>query len=410
MIWLNASLAFALAMIIFCTMVTAVTEAVHHFFNMRQRGLERMLEQLFEKVIWPRVSPSVTAAKETIKREFLTTLTSNPAVEQHEGRLSGLRLWFAPRQLSSLTLTQFAERFADTDLGKELWSSGRPYATQVVDDVARRFKNFEQGATAYFGQRAQMVSLMIAILLAFALNVHAIRLFTAFLTDQQLTARVLAQADSINATYREQRAAAPPPVEAAAAAKPDGQQPAADDPPTSNAAPATGNSTAGAANEADVEALREKIAFMNDQLAVSTALGLPIGNAYYPWCLDAAPGPICKDRLTWKRLGEASITPQSVGRFLSWFVSVLLAGVLIGLGGPFWFSAFSNLSAFVRLLGVPDKQTKAEVKDSTATAQPPTVEAPRPQTAGEAFAAMAEATAPRSAQGRILLAPHGTPL
>src|SRR5262245_40914044 len=177
MIWLNAGLAFVLAMIIFCTMVTAITEAIHQFFHMRQGGLERMLDQLFENVIWPRVAPTVNAAKDQIKKDFLETLLSNPAIEQLDGWFLRLRLWFAPRHVKSLTLAQFADRLVDTALGAHLWSCGRQYATRVVDDVARRFERFEEGATAYFARRAQMVSLFVAIALAFALNVDAIRLF-----------------------------------------------------------------------------------------------------------------------------------------------------------------------------------------------------------------------------------------
>jgi hypothetical protein len=272
-----------------------------------------------------------------------------------------------------------------------------------------------------------MVSMMMAILLAFALNVDAIRLFKAFLTDQQLTARVLAEADSITAIFEKQQVAQPPlaaaplptptpetvsapsPDEPAAGAIPDEQPP-----PQSPALSATNTGTenpaasdAEAANSTDVKAIQEKITFLNEQIAASTALGLPIGPAYYPWCLDEVPGPICKDRLTLDGFRTVSITSLSVTRFVRWFVSVFLAGVLIGLGGPFWFSAFSNLSAIVRLLGGPSKQANTDAKDPAAAAQSPTIEAPPPRTAGEAFVAMAEAAAPKPPQGRILLTPHG---
>ena len=406
MIWLNASLAFALAMIIFCTMVTAITEAIHQFFHMRQGGLERMLDQLFENVIWPRVAPTVNATKDKIKEDFLETLLSNPAIEQHDGWFSWLRLWFAPRQVNALTLTQFVDRLVDTDLGAHLWLCGRQYATRVVDDVTRRFERFEEGATSYFARRAQMVSLFVAIGLAFALNVDAIRLFKAFLTDQQLTARVLKEADSITATYQKQQAEHLPSATPPAASEESPPAPAAA--PGGAELPPASTPSAAAADAADVEALKQQATFLNQQIAVSTALGLPIGGAYYPWCLDEIHQPTCNEPLSWDALSKASVSTQSAQRFLRWFLCVLLAGVLIGLGGPFWFDAFTNLAAFVRLLGGPAKPAQPQATGtSTPTAAAAVEPPPKPATPGQAFATAAETAAPKLAPGRVLLTPSG---
>ena len=404
MVWLNASLAFALAMIIFCTMVTAITEAIHHVFRMRRSGLEQMLGQFFEHVVWPRVAPTVTQltdkTKDQIKTDFIQTLTRNPAVEQTDGRVLSLRTWFAPRTLASLTLAQFAERLADTELGQHLWSSGRDYATQVVDGVARRFNYFEDGATAYFAERAQMMSLLVAILLAFALNVDAIRLFSAFLSNQELTARVLASADAIIAPLQTPAAPTPStaalvaPAPAGALETPQPPPPTATVSPTPvTAAPQASSAGQGTTDDKDLQALKDKAAFLNAQIRTSTALGLPIGTAYFPWCRGT--------------LAEPSCTPRTLPRVLGWLCSVFLAGVLIGLGGPFWFNAFSSLSAFIRLLGSSGKGSKVE--DASAT-QKPSIQPPQPKTAGEAFAAAAGAAAPQLGQGRILLTPDGTPL
>lgn len=372
MVWLNASLAFTLVMIILCTMVTAVTEAIHHCFTMRQRGLKRMLQQLFDQAIWPRVELSLADRKDTLKNNFLEILTRNPAVEgQRDGKLWSLRTWFAPRELDSLTLTQLAEGLADTEVGKQIWSSGRTYATQVVDDMARRFQRFEEGATAYFAQRAQMLSLVVAILLAFILNVDAIRLFSTFLTDHELTAQVLAQESNIIAAYHQQQ-------EKMAA--------------TRTGQPAAAGSLAATmadqerSDNATLQALKESIAFLRQQLTASKALGLPIGTAYYPW-------------------GKSAET-----NFVQWLLSVLLTGFLIGLGGPFWFNAYSNLSAFIQLLRRSESQAKAGATAAEGEAKQPTIEIPPPKTAGEAFATAAQAAAPQPGQPRILLTPQGTPL
>jgi hypothetical protein len=54
-VWLNALLAFSLAMIVCCTIGSAVTAAMQRIFHMRPAGLRRMIEQLFGEYIWPRL-------------------------------------------------------------------------------------------------------------------------------------------------------------------------------------------------------------------------------------------------------------------------------------------------------------------------------------------------------------------
>jgi hypothetical protein len=379
---------------------------------MRHHGLERMLAQLFEKVICPRLGVNVD--KNAIKKDFLDTLTSNPAVEQ-SGWLLGLRNWFAPRTLDYLTLTQFAERFADTQLGKQLWSTGPDRAVQMVDDIGHRFARFEEGASSYFAQRAQMLSLLVAVILAFALNVDAIRLFTTFLTDQQLTARIVAEAEPITRQYQtkvvEGRPGAPTLTvgvgEPVAPAHPSGAVAAAEPLQTQGAASGRDQS----ARAADYKALDDKVEALNRQIAESSALGLPIGAAYYPWCLDETKQPTCEAPLSWNALSNLKGGDiSSLRRFGRWFLAVLLAGVLIGLGGPFWFDAFSNLAAFVRLLGAEKETKKSDSARSDGLAPQAPVGVPQAKTPGETFAAVATRAEPKAARGRILLTVNGMPL
>ena len=407
MVWLNASLAFTLVMIIFCTMVTAVTEAIHCLFGMRQRGLKRMLVQLFDQAIWPRVEPLLTERKDIVKKDFLDALTGNPAVAgKGNERFWGIRTWFAPRELDSLTLTQLAEGLVDTKVGKKIWSCGREYATQVVDDIARRFQRFEDGATAYFAQRAQMLSLLVAILLAFMLNVDAVRLFSAFLSDRQLTAQVLAEGANITAVYRQQEAKL---AETRAAQNAQHAPPQPKSTVDTHAAAGSSGVTAAdqeSSDNATLQALKENLAFLNQQITTSTALGLPIGAAYYPWCLDNSRGATCKQTLSISNVRETILAV----RFAEWMISVLLTGFLIGLGGPFWFNAYSNLSAFIQLLRRPDSQVKAGSTNAAGGNKQPPVEVPQSKTAGESFATAAQAAEPKPGQPRILLTPQGTPL
>ena len=86
-------------------------------------------------------------------------------------------------------------------------------------------------------------------------------------------------------------------------------------------------------------------------------MGLPIGWAYYPYCLDAETKdlqckPITEMLAGYVKAGEeASLWDRATEPFkqdfwaaATWLFGILLTGVLIGLGGPFWFDVAVRLS------------------------------------------------------------------
>ena len=60
---------------------------------------------------------------------------------------------------------------------------------------------------------------------------------------------------------------------------------------------------------------------------------------------------------------------EAVGIIVGWLLSVLLAGLLIGLGGPFWFNVFRKLGALagmVRGMQTPAQQAREQGKPTGA--------------------------------------------
>jgi hypothetical protein len=176
--------------------------------------------------------------------------------------------------------------------------------------------------------------------------------------------------------------------------------------PGAASTPAVTTAVQESSDDATFQALKEDLAFLQKQLTASTTFGLPIGTSCYPWCVDESRGATCKQRLG---LDNLWATVASI-RFAQWLISVLLTGFLIGLGSPFWFNAYSNLSAFIQLLRRPDSQAKTSSAEAAGGTQQASVEIPQLKTAGEAFAKTAQAAAPQPGQPRILLTPQGTPL
>src|SRR5262249_38385736 len=110
MVWLNATLAFVVAMILFSTIVSAVTASLLLIFHMRQRGLQSMLARLFDDVVRPRVASQLPALMaDTAREDFVAVLTRNRAVEE-KGLFRWFGYWFAPRSLTALPKMEFVQR------------------------------------------------------------------------------------------------------------------------------------------------------------------------------------------------------------------------------------------------------------------------------------------------------------
>jgi hypothetical protein len=343
-----------------------------------------MLERLFEDTVWPHLADRADGvAKDVACTRFVEQLTRNRAVPT-TGRFRMLGEWLAPARITSLSPLELAGRLAETDFGTRL-AARRGAAVEVaIDDLARRFERIGADASAYFQQRATTLSLLVAIGLAFVLNVDALRLFRVLASDHALAARLAAQGDAASAGGRR-----PTPVPAPADA---------------------GDATAGvAAIDADLEHARR-------QAAELLASGLPIGSRYFPYCDDGGLGDACAALVAerTRRAGAYAASPlfATLGTirdlprvWLRWFAFTVLSGLLIGLGSPFWFSAFTRLSSLVELGRVLGLRTRHDAEAGNAREAPvPAAPAPPPTPAAAFRAALPPPT------GRLVLAPGGSPL
>ena len=54
--WLETGLAFAVTIMVFSTVVSVNIETGHPILRIREKGLKRLMETLYEEIIWPRLS------------------------------------------------------------------------------------------------------------------------------------------------------------------------------------------------------------------------------------------------------------------------------------------------------------------------------------------------------------------
>ena len=334
---LEATLALALSMLIFSTLVTILVETALRLKQSRRNGLAEMLGRLFDEVLWQdfrpgiltQYAPGMAPNQKTLRENFILGMTHR--AEGTAGSQGGWR-FPVPASLQAgavsplhITPAEFVQRLAHTDIGLAIArhdsgeGDGGPALSAVIHSITHRFSDHAASAREKFKSKASFVSIFAALAFAFAANIDAARLLTQFINDPSLVQTLLSEADN-------------------AAEKP--------------------------------------------------APHLAIGHDYFPFCATPSKDPACKDVKKWvEAFCEPYWSPKeeekcikanptlratvfegaSVGSLLVWGFWVFVTGLLIGLGGPFWFDFYTNFSRRVGLIRQLRGGT-APPKDPSATA------------------------------------------
>jgi hypothetical protein len=322
---LDAGLAFAITMLILAMVVTTLVETLHRLFGLREKGLAILLGNFYDRILFSRSGGVLRGADD--RRAFIEMMTINrgpvgkapmSALNRHlsvdaasEDRKFLNWIW-SGRRLGSLSLTAFMERLGGSEYGAQLVTqastAGEKGIEWVLKDVAQKFDAFGAEASEYFESRARLLSVIVGFVLAFAINVNAIALFETFMKRPDIREAVIARGENVTKSY-------------------ENLQKQADALNTS-------------AQAATTEEARASIQRAADQASAAVrdlqSAGVPIG-----W------------------------NTQSVANFrrstLLSLVGLLLGGLLIGLGGPFWYKAVQTLT------GVRAYSTRKDGAESAAT-------------------------------------------
>jgi hypothetical protein len=401
---IEAALAFAITMLALSLVVSSFVEIIHRVLSMREAGLKYMIGQMFDQVlkrylkrealeelvdkskIPDAAKADISALAENVRTAFVERMSANrapmgvapkatpadPAKQVAQNPKRFLGLWNG-RDLGAMTSTEFMERLGSIDVGqkiREAASDGGTAAADAIDaalkDIAQKFEAFGKDASEYFEGRARLLSVVVAIALAFLAHVDAVDLFRTYLRDPNARAKVIEQAEAVTAQHKA----------AAEAAK---------------ALDAISKS-AGTPEEIKADIKKEIDALKDDaKAAIAGAkatikqyadLGAPIGwtddrqNAAHPanllWiCSGGEPDDPKKP---WLQACNKS------GKMLVWFagprvvldwIYLALGGLLIGLGAPFWYNAvtvLTNLRNTARGTTGTDAPSRTDVQSRAATA------------------------------------------
>src|SRR4051812_9196816 len=245
---IEAALAFAITMLALSLVVSSFVEIIHRIFSMREAGLKYVLGQMFDQVLKKYLTndqvialvnrsrpvglPPIALAEEALKifrASFVERMSANrapmgvtpkatptdPASKVATTPKRAFGLW-SGRDLAAMAPAEFMERLGSMDVGQALVDARTAAVGTVQDagtaaanavdaaltDVAQKFEAFGREASVYFEGRARLLSVVVAIALAYAAHVDAVDLFRTYLRDPNARAKVIEQSQAVTAQHK----------------------------------------------------------------------------------------------------------------------------------------------------------------------------------------------------------------
>lgn len=294
-------------------------------------------------------------------------------------------------QLKSLTTLEFIERLAETPVGRSLMDEtarrGKKYIETFIEDLASKYEDFGESATEYFKRRARLVSVLVAIGLAFSLNVNAIHLFRTFIVNKAARQTMIDKGNAVADGLKAQEEKIEKLLE-----------------------------TEAEDHKENLQIIQKNVKELSETAKTLSKAGLPIGWDTAPWkskawkdYKKAKDGLVLQENATQSMKVKAYLVQWAgdIWLLLKWVLAVLLAGLLIGLGGPFWFDTFRKLSSLTGIVrGFQTPVQKAKEEELTPSIKPE--EKPDQKSKVVAiFETAAKACEFSEVKGRALLTPDG---
>jgi hypothetical protein len=357
---LSAALAFAITMLTLSMVASVFVETLHRFIGLREKGLRIMIGHVYDRVIKPYIDKQGGDA-DGLRDAFMDLMTVNRApAGQAKGSPNaaafdftsdsgsnerGLLSWiWGGRRLARLGPNEFMSRLGGSEFGdhvsEAIRSAGLADPDLALKDIAGRFEEFGRESSVFFERRARLISVLAAIAVAWLMYVHPYELIRTYLDKPEVAEAVIAMQDKIMNQYEIQVEAEA--KTAAEAAKKDTEADAKLEAKPDDKSLQAESEAAQRELEEAIAARDRAIAAMNEARQALVSAGVPVG-----WDDQRlAQAGFFEDKtfgLPWPDFSKPS-----------WFRTtlwLLLGGLLVGLGGPFWYDAVKSLSSLRTVLG-----------------------------------------------------------
>lgn len=374
--WLTAILAFAVTMLVFAIIVSTLVEMIHRIVRLRSQGMRLMLENLYERVIVPRLVAQNVANPPTAA-SFAATIMDNRAIangSRPKGPVSRLIRWLVDAyEMTSIPVELFMQKLADA----KVLTPADAASEVVLQDVAQKYEAFGQEISTFFERRARLFSVLVAFFVAWVFYVHPYDLAVAYLKNPELAQEIADRADETLEAHKELEEKL---AQGASASE----------------------------LEAAIEELKQEFKNAQQQTAQLINIGVPVGwpgpSAELDYCFGSVPAGVAAaipsgsgsprsvpgddDKV---RAGFCRLNPDLF--YVDWaaprfgnILWLILGGLLIGLGAPFWVNVVTSLAAV--------RDVSKKIGEIVAPVQAPAAPPAPPATGGPPLAPAPAAVAP----------------
>lgn len=342
MVLLDAALAFALTLAALATVVTIIMEILLRFIGLRKKDQVEVIKRLYDEVL---SEDTGLTARDVEKRwEVVRRVLENPFAKKPMKRSESEQAYWGTAGsgiYTDVSLEHVLRRFIEIDEIKKTYEHAHQQLRAKLTELSQKYEEYCSAVGAQFADNARWWSLVFGVLLALVMNVDGVRLFQSYMENPERAALIIAQMDPILEQVEEAQAK----LDAAVTAGVDKR------------------------TVAELEAAAGRL---QEQLTAVQEPDLPIGQLFYPHCWlfggmelrresldpyckagDQDPARLAgtvgqdKEEETFFHRLEAFFTwlceHWADTAFLTWLVKVLVTGLLIGLGAPFWYDVAKRL-------------------------------------------------------------------
>lgn len=363
MVLLDAALAFALTLAALATVVTIVMEIGLRFLGLRRKDQVKLIGELYKKEIEPKLAK--IGGRRTDQWSVVCKVLQNPfatknmACDKARWRLHlGIRSPIYER----VSLEHVLKRLLEVDEIKAALESTQADGRKILGELGQKYDEYRSALSTRFRTRAQLASMIIGILLAFYMNIDAVRLFQWYVKNPTATAEVIAKSEEIlqNAKRADESLESVPEPQPQAESQ---AQDAEGEVATTEGQSTTSDQAQEGEAKPDSEKLKLAIQSLQQQKALLAGLELPFGSQYFPYCRAPedegpkdgewiSPDPLCQGaKKTGKEKGRQSLTLPTFLEYFAWLIKVLVTGMLIGLGAPFWYDVARRVAKVRQAFG-----------------------------------------------------------
>ena len=294
---LDVALSFALTMLFIAIAVTEIVQLIQKLAKTRNKVLQQMLKEYFEK----KFEPAIKSEFNKLKMDANFTKGISDKLESTVKEVTDAKL-FDEGELASLvevSTEELTEKLKHSDFGEKLLENLGDKAQNVFDEIGHQYEVFGNKFTKMFRNKSKTLSIIVAFLLALLVNIDSVRIIDSYIKDESMRQSVIAQKDAIVDNY-----------DALVTTLDDDNE----------------------KNDVTQEQLEQAFNSTQKQLDALMGSGFPIGWAYFPHSM---------------LLGTKSANSQTnpgVVKWVTWVFGVLLTGLLAGQGAPFWYDIIAGLS------------------------------------------------------------------